>query len=82
MAHKLQLLLKYLVHLDVLMIEAIYQYNNHIGLKVLKRKFHLKLLRLLVIKKVIFNLFFSFYLIYYKIIKLINKFVFGGFSIR
>jgi len=64
MVHKLQLLLKYLVYLDVLMFEAIYQHNNYIGLKVLKRKFHLKLLRLLVIKKVISNLFLSFYLIY------------------
>ena len=82
MVHKLQLLLKCLVHLDVLMFEAIYQHNNYIGLKVIKGKFHLKLLRLLVIKKVISNLFLSFYLIYYKIFKLINNFVFGVFFIR
>ena len=46
---------------------------SYIGLKILRGQFHLKLLKLLVIKKVISNLFPSFYLIYCKIFALINK---------
>ncbi len=45
----------------------------YIGLKALRVLLRLKLLRLSVIKKVISNLFLSFYLIYCKIFVLINK---------
>lgn len=50
-----------------------YQNNSYIDLKILRGYFHVKLLRILVIKKVIFNLFLSFYLMYSKNFKRINK---------
>ncbi len=68
-------------HLNCLYVKEFHEINmtwySYIGIKTWRVLFHLQLLRLLMIRKVISNVFLSFYLMSCKIFFLINKSFFG-----